>query len=208
MNAGRVGDLLVGNDSGDGRDDVDDAGGMILVDAESAQAVRWHALQVRLGVGFGGFGLFEGTLGDGALLVESLGAFKLDTSQPLVIFGFEIGLVGAGNVVAVNSKQELAFFDYVAEPGFDLDDAPGGEGNHGHGAGDVGLHDAGHVQRGNRLMLDCSDQGKLFGVVNFEIVGVEIGLDGGFGRSFGFGVGLAAVAGDEREAPEAEHNAG
>ena len=34
LHASRIGDLLVGDDAGDGRDDVDDAGGMIFVDAE------------------------------------------------------------------------------------------------------------------------------------------------------------------------------
>ena len=34
-------------------------------------------------------------------------------------------------------------------------------------------------------------------MVHFEIVGIEIGLDDGFGRSLRFRVGLAAVAGGE-----------
>ena len=34
-------------------------------------------------------------------------------------------------------------------------------------------------------------------MVDFEIVGVQIGLDDGFGRSLGFWIGLAAIAGGE-----------
>jgi hypothetical protein len=37
--------------------------------------------------------------------------------------------------------------------------------------------------------------GKLVGVVDFEIVGIEVGFDLGLGRSFVLWVGFAAVAG-------------
>ena len=48
-------------------------------------------------------------------------------------------------------------------------------------------------------MLDRRDQGKLVGVVNFEIVGVQIGLNGGRRRRFGLGICLAFIAGGEEQ---------
>jgi hypothetical protein len=46
-------------------------------------------------------------------------------------------------------------------------------------------------------VLDRSEQGELVGVIDFEVVGVEVGLDSGVGWSFGLGVCFAAAAGDE-----------
>ena len=122
--------------------------------------------------------------------------------QALVVLGFEIVLVGAGYVVALNAQQELAFFDFVAEPGLDFDDPSGGEGNYRHGAGDIRLHDAGHIQRGSGLVLGRRCQGKLFGMVDVEIVGIEVGLDLRFGRCFGFGIGLVVAGRRAKQNPK------
>ena len=130
LHAGCVGDLLVGNDAGDGGDDVDDAGGMVFIDAEKLQLLGC-GIQVGFGIAFGVFGLFEGALGDGAFIVENLGAFKLQTSQTLIVLGLQIGLVGAGDVVAANSEQQLAFLHRIAEPGLDLHNSSGGQRDHG-----------------------------------------------------------------------------
>ena len=58
LHAGRVGDLLIGDHARDGSDDVDDAGGMILVDAEKLQLLG-GGIQIDLGVLCGVFGLLQ-----------------------------------------------------------------------------------------------------------------------------------------------------
>ena len=73
------------------------------------------------------FGLFEGALGDGAFFVENLRALQLDAGEALVVFGFQIRLIGAGNVIAVDAEQDLPLVHYIAEPSFEFDDAAGSE---------------------------------------------------------------------------------
>jgi len=51
-------------------------------------------------------------------------------------------------------------------------------------------------------MLNRAHQWKLVGVVHFEVVGVEVGLDGCFGWRLGLRVGLTLVAGRDREREE------
>ena len=116
-------------------------------------------------------GLFQRTLGDGALVVKNLRPLELHARQALIVLGLEIGLVGAGDIVAPDSQQAIALFHHVAQPGFDLHNSSRGQRDHGHGAGDIGLHHASHIQSRRGLVLNRRRQRKLVGVIDFEIVG-------------------------------------
>jgi hypothetical protein len=115
----------------------------------------------------------------------------------LVVHGLEVILVGAGNVIALDAEEELTFFYEVAEAGFDFDDAAGGERDDGDGAGDVGLNDSGDIEGGGGFVFGGSDERELVGMIDGEVVLVEIGDDLGIGRGFGFGVGLVVAGGEE-----------
>src|SRR5580704_794570 len=104
LNAGGVGDLLVRDDAGDRRLDVDDAGWMLFINAKKSQLFG-GGVQIGLGVGFGSIGGFEGALGDGSFVEEKLGSFLLYASQALVVLGLDVDLVSAGDVIALDLQQ-------------------------------------------------------------------------------------------------------
>ena len=56
------------------------------------------------------------------------------------------------------------------------------------------MDSTGNVQGGNRLILNRCHQGKLFGVVHLEIVGIQVGLDPGRRRGLGLRVRLGFTA--------------
>ena len=174
--------------------DVDDAGGMVFVDAEKMELLG-GSFEIGGSVGLGGLGLFESAFGDGSFVVKKLGAIELDAGQALIVLGLDVNLVGAGNVGALDAEQDLSFLDGIAELGFDFDDAAGGERNDGNGANNIRLDDSGDVEGGDGQVRDGGGERELVGVIDFEVVGVEIGLDLGFGRSFLLRVGFAGTAG-------------
>ena len=77
---------------------------MVFIDAEKPQLFGC-GVQIGFGILLRGFGLFEGALGDRALLVKSLRPFELYARQPLIVLGFQIGLVRSGDIVALDSQQ-------------------------------------------------------------------------------------------------------
>jgi len=77
--------LLVGNDARDGGDDVHDFRWVVPVDAENPQTFD-GVLQVRFGVLFGGFGLFQRALGNSAFFIKNLGPLELHSGQPLIVY--------------------------------------------------------------------------------------------------------------------------
>ena len=76
--------------------------------------VRWR-LEIGGGVSLGGLGLFESAFGDGSFVVKKLGAIELDVGQALIVLGFDVNLVGAGNVGALDAEQDLSFLNGIAE---------------------------------------------------------------------------------------------
>ena len=59
---------------------------------------------------FGVLSLFESALGHGTFIKQDLLTIPLHTGEPLVGFGFEIVLISARDIVALNAHQNLAPF--------------------------------------------------------------------------------------------------
>ena len=129
-------------------------------------------------------------------------AVQLLPRQALIVLGFLISLEGAGDIVAAHLEQQLALLYRVAEPGVDLHHSAGGQRDGGHGAGDIGLHHAGHVQLRRRFVLDGGDQRKLLGMVHLEVVGVHVRDDGCLRRRLGGRVGLGFLAASKKQTRE------
>jgi hypothetical protein len=81
------------------------------------------------------------------------------------------------------SQQQLALLHGVAEPGFDFYHSTRGQRDYGDSTRDIGLHHAGDIQD-RRFMLNRRHQWKLVGMIHFEVVGIQIRLDGRFRRRF------------------------
>ena len=203
LDAGCVGNLLVGDYTRDGSGNVDDPRGMVLVHTEKVQLLG-GCTQIDFGILLGVFRLFEGALCDRALVVKSLLSFELLPRQPFIVHGLQICLVCPGNIVASNPEQQLAFFHGVAQPGLNLHHSSRSERDYRHGARDIGLHYAGHVQGRRRLMLNRSRQWKLVWVVHFEVVRIQVRLDGGRGRGFGLRVRFIFAAARKNEHSQAQ----
>jgi len=156
-------------------------------------------VQVRLGIACGAFRLFKRAFGDRTPFKENLSTLKLYTREPFIVLGFHVGLESAGDVVAAHSEQQLALGHRIAEPGLNFYNSSGGQRNHRHGARYVRLHHAGDIQSRGCLVFDCLYQGKLVRVVHFEIVGVQVRLDGCRRRRLGLGVCLAFIAASEEQ---------
>jgi hypothetical protein len=98
--------------------------------------------------------------------VEVLGAHVCLVGHLLVADGLEIGVVGAGDVGALDLEEQIAFLDVVIEAGADVDDLAAGEGDRGHLARDVRVDRTGDVQLRGRVVLLRGDEGKLVGLID------------------------------------------
>jgi hypothetical protein len=82
---------------------------MILVHAKQLQLLGC-GIQIGFGILFGVFGLFQSALGDGALVVKSLGAFQLDARQPFIVLGLQIYLVSPETSLLRTRSSNCPFF--------------------------------------------------------------------------------------------------
>ena len=129
-----------------------------------------------LGRGFHGyFGLVFGVLRDlqivqcdGAVLVKILGALILSPGENLIRDRHFVSRIAAGDIVASNGHQQLAFLHGVAQPRVNRHDAAGGERDDGDVAGNVGRHRASNHQLGSRGMLGRRGERKLLRMIHSE----------------------------------------
>ena len=153
LHACRIRNLLDGDDAGDRSVNVDDAGGMILIDSQNMQLLA-SRLQVGLSVLGHVFGLFQSTLGDRSFVIENSLPFQIQSRQKFVIHRLAIGLIGARDIVTLHLHEQLTLLHQVAEPRFHLDHPPCRERDHRHRARNIRLHQSGHVQSRCGLIFD------------------------------------------------------
>ena len=96
--------LLIGDDSGSGRKDVHHEALLGRIVAEQAK-MFFRRLDIDLGLVFGVLRDLQIVQGDGAVVVEILGAVKLSSGQNLVRDSHFVRRISAGDIVASNRHQ-------------------------------------------------------------------------------------------------------
>jgi hypothetical protein len=88
----------------------------------------------------------------------------------LALFRHGLAIVGerARNIGALHAHQKLALGDFIAQAGADIHHPPGGQRNHWHIPGDVGLHHAGDVQLRRRVAPRRRSQRKLLRMIDLD----------------------------------------
>ncbi len=98
------------------------------------------------------FGLlrdFEILLGNGAAVVQDLGARELGVREFLVGHGLAIIRKGLGEIGALHAHEKLALLYGVTQARANFHDTPGRQGDHGDTARDVDADHAGNAQFGS-----------------------------------------------------------
>src|ERR1035441_5867333 len=165
--------LLVGDDARNRRENVHYRRGTILVRAEDAETVG-GSFHGDSGLIRDILGDFQILLGDSALIVQELGTGELRARQSLIGDRLPVVRESRGSIGALHAQQELPLGHGIAQPGMDFQNAAGRQGDHGNISRDIGGDGSGHVQNGYGIVLAGCGDGKLFGVVHFDEVGIAL----------------------------------
>jgi len=138
------------------------------------------------------FSLFQRALGDRSFVIKNRLPCRFNRASSSSFSALRIGLVSAGNIVALYLQEQLPFFTVSPSRAFTSTTRPAATEITGTERA-ISAVPRRYIQRGRSLIIQPRRQRKLLGMVGLEIVRVQIGLDVCRRRSFGLGISLAFV---------------
>ena len=117
--------------------DVHDRVGLVRIVAEQPEMFL-RGFDIHLGLVFGVLRDLKIVQGDGAVLVQILGALQLGARQNFVRHRLAVIGEAAGDIVAANAQQQLTLLHGVAEARVNRHDAAGDQRDDRDAAGDIG----------------------------------------------------------------------